>query len=289
MSNATNNIFEKGQLIRIAGFGYIIGFVFHLIFILEFALLNLNHLLWFNIIFSLPAFLVAFLLSKKGFLYASLFLATVEIISHQVFALLLVGKEGGFQLLLLILVIGSILTENWKNTLIIIGGLVSIIYIGLIWWDFSDYRIYHLPPFQLNILSTTNAVGMLAVIILMFTYYLSREEKLLNQLKQSNHIKDKIVATVSHDLRNPIKSLKPLIKTLQFEKGSSVQSAKTITALNKHINETDHLLDNLLHWASLQIKGIYNMPTSLDLAKVLNKELELFEPLARDKEIEIDK
>ncbi|MDH5400206.1 MAG: HAMP domain-containing histidine kinase, partial [Cyclobacteriaceae bacterium] len=47
--------------------------------------------------------------------------------------------------------------------------------------------------------------------------------------------------------------------------------------------------DNLLHGASLQIKGIYNMPTSLDLAKVLNKELELFEPLARDKEIEIDK
>ncbi len=109
------------------------------------------------------------------------------------------------------------------------------------------------------------------VMLLVFSFYKRSKErkKMLFQLskqhdsiqtqakdlQQINHVKDRMFSIISHDLRGPVASLKGLIDFMKSESLSAEDSTMIVKELKQSVGGVDMLLENLLVWAQLQIRG----------------------------------
>ena len=75
-----------------------------------------------------------------------------------------------------------------------------------------------------------------------------------NQLEKLNALKDRLMSIISHDLRNPLAT----IQTFFDMSTSGDLSAEQLKPLQQHtsnvVQNTSHMLDNLLLWANLQVR-----------------------------------
>jgi two-component system, sensor histidine kinase and response regulator len=76
-----------------------------------------------------------------------------------------------------------------------------------------------------------------------------------SELQALNHVKDRLFSVISHDLRNPLATLKGYLSLASDESLPPQQKEtyrqKTVLA----VSQTSHLLDNLLSWANMQLKA----------------------------------
>ncbi len=111
-----------------------------------------------------------------------------------------------------------------------------------------------------------------------------------DELKELNAMKDKFIAVMAHDLRNPLSTILGLVDILE-ENIKSVPEEKIIGYLKQVKNyslSTLELLSDLLQWAKSQ-SGLLNIFTSnIDLTKVIRENIRLFEPQAKARNISID-
>lgn len=104
-------------------------------------------------------------------------------------------------------------------------------------------------------------------------------------LGNGNQVKDKIFSVISHDLRSPLAILEGLLFLLRDDKMSEEQFKIFSHELWRDVKNTAYMMDNLLQWASSQMKGIHVMPDDFDISTVLKNEFELLQSLARQKGI----
>lgn len=104
-------------------------------------------------------------------------------------------------------------------------------------------------------------------------------------LESGNQVKDKIFSVISHDLRSPLAILEGLLFLLRDDKMSEEQFRIFSHELWRDMKNTAYMMDNLLQWASSQMKGIHVMPDDFDISTILNSEFELLQSLAKQKEI----
>ncbi|MBW8686924.1 ATP-binding protein [Chitinophaga rhizophila] len=104
-------------------------------------------------------------------------------------------------------------------------------------------------------------------------------------LANGNQVKDKIFSVISHDLRSPLAILEGLLFLLRDKKMSEEQFRLFSDELWRDVKNTAYMMDNLLQWASSQMKGIHVMPDDCDISTLLRSEFELLQSLARQKEI----
>ncbi|SEA91776.1 Signal transduction histidine kinase [Chitinophaga terrae (ex Kim and Jung 2007)] len=108
-----------------------------------------------------------------------------------------------------------------------------------------------------------------------------------NTLESLNQVKDKIFSVISHDLRSPLAILEGLLFLLKDEKIDASQFNKYTDELWRDVKNTAYMMDNMLQWASNQMKGIRVKPDDFDLTHLLNREFELLETLAKQKDINL--
>lgn len=115
------------------------------------------------------------------------------------------------------------------------------------------------------------SVFLFLIVLLVFSFYKRSTErkKMLFQLseqhdsiqtqakdlRQINHVKDRMFSIISHDLRGPVSSLKGLIDFMKSESLSAEDSAMIVKELKQSVGGVDMLLENLLVWAQIQIRG----------------------------------
>lgn len=104
-------------------------------------------------------------------------------------------------------------------------------------------------------------------------------------LGNGNQVKDKIFSVISHDLRSPLAILEGLLFLLRDEKMSEEQFRIFSHELWRDVKNTAYMMDNLLQWASSQMKGIHVTPDDFDISNILKNEFELLQSLARQKGI----
>ncbi|RFS19180.1 hypothetical protein DVR12_24750 [Chitinophaga silvatica] len=104
-------------------------------------------------------------------------------------------------------------------------------------------------------------------------------------LENLNQVKDKIFSVISHDLRSPLAILEGLLFLLKDEKIDQQQFSKYTDELWRDVKNTAYMMDNMLQWASNQMKGIGVKPDDFDLTILLNKEFELLQTLAKQKDV----
>lgn len=104
-------------------------------------------------------------------------------------------------------------------------------------------------------------------------------------LESGNQVKDKIFSVISHDLRSPLAILEGMLFLLRDDKMSPQQFRFFIDELWRDMKSTAAMMDNLLQWASSQMKGMRVHEDDFDITAVLNREFELLQALAKQKDI----
>lgn len=108
------------------------------------------------------------------------------------------------------------------------------------------------------------------------------------QLTQLNNVKDRFFSIISHDLRNNLTSMK-LYFELISNKNYKPSDEKHLTGeIASSVNNTIDLLENLLVWASEQIKGKAINIVKLNLYDIANDNVALLSGNAAQKTIELE-
>ena len=109
------------------------------------------------------------------------------------------------------------------------------------------------------------------------------------KLQQLNETKDKFFSIIAHDLRNPFNAIYMMSEVLK-RKGNNLNSEETyqiIDLLYISSKEVYELLDNLLTWSRLQRNKLEYVPEKIDLIKIIENNLSLYENIAKSKNIEL--
>ncbi len=97
------------------------------------------------------------------------------------------------------------------------------------------------------------------------------------QLEEVNHVKDKLLSVVSHDIRGPLGSLHLALNLVKSGSMSAEEFQKVTEGLEARLTHTTEFIDNLLQWAKLQMRGETFEPDRLDLAKLAEESVRLLE------------
>jgi len=139
-----------------------------------------------------------------------------------------------------------------------------------------------------NILSlATFFLGLTLILIyhrrqqMLYQHTLERMNAALNKRSESlenlNKSKEKIFSILSHDLRQPLIS----VKSLLYLMNQNAVSSSTLLEMSGKINSSlDHLLlslDNTLNWSISQLNGLHTSPESLDLYEIAGNVHEFLE------------
>lgn len=106
------------------------------------------------------------------------------------------------------------------------------------------------------------------------------------ELEELNLVKDKVFSIIGHDLRGPMASLSSLFYLI--EEGVDLHSLKkTLPDLQKDLNNTSELLDNLLYWAKGQMHGLKVKYGYINVTEIAEEILSLVKSSASRKKLNL--
>jgi len=110
-----------------------------------------------------------------------------------------------------------------------------------------------------------------------------------DKLEEAGRIKDKLFSVVSHDIKSPLNSLK-IALILAHSGDISPDEFKNIAiGLEEHLEKTTEFIQNLLHWARLQLQGEVFEPQRLDLSVIIDETCALLEMEWTRKNIQVNR
>jgi two-component system, sensor histidine kinase and response regulator len=116
--------------------------------------------------------------------------------------------------------------------------------------------------------------------------YLLEEQTV--QLSELNTLKNRMFSIISHDLRNPIYSLRNLFRNVQEYNLPGEEIKVLLPDILNDLNYTTNLMDNLLQWAKSQMEGSKLNPQAIDVSKMIKETQNLLRLQAESKEVLLD-
>ncbi len=190
-------------------------------------------------------------------------------------------------LMVLIFIISTIMGFRFRYALAIntFFVLIYIIYIEYFNYSFIASR-------QISQLLVIYCVGALSAYLLerqKLNLFISKMElnSEIKKVDNLNQIKDKLFSIISHDLRGPIVSLKGIVSL--FNQGAlSAEELKTLTNdLEKDLNNTSSLMDNLLAWSKSQLDGIVLKRSELIVVDAFQQLVSLYQKQIEGKALQV--
>lgn len=112
-----------------------------------------------------------------------------------------------------------------------------------------------------------------------------KEQK--KELEELNGIKDKLFSIISHEFRSPLNSSKGTLTLMKIGVLSDDELNMISKELMDKINNTSIFLDNLLHWAKSQMKGIHAKPEDVELKDLAEENIQLLKSIADRKKVKL--
>ncbi len=113
-------------------------------------------------------------------------------------------------------------------------------------------------------------------------------EEQTEQLSELNMLKNRMFSIISHDLRNPIYSLRNLFRNVQAYNLPGDEIKVLLPDILNDLNYTTNLMDNLLQWAKSQMEGSSLNPQAIDVTKMIKETQNLLRLQAESKEVLLD-
>lgn len=107
------------------------------------------------------------------------------------------------------------------------------------------------------------------------------------QMAEMNKVKDKLFSTVSHDFRSPLNSLRGTLSLFLGGNISQQEMNQIGSSLLEKLEVTSNMLDNLLHWAKNQMKGITVNPGKINMHELAIENIDLIKVPAEKKGLRI--
>lgn len=108
------------------------------------------------------------------------------------------------------------------------------------------------------------------------------------QLQGLNEQKDKLFSIVSHDLRNPLATLKGTVSLLDPQILRDEDLEKIRTDIGERIEGVTLVILNLLDWSRSQMAGETTNPEAIDLFALAERKIRLFSDPAKSKKITLN-
>ncbi len=134
------------------------------------------------------------------------------------------------------------------------------------------------------------SVGITLIILIFLGFVVkSRKERkrYVNQLNESNQVKNKLFSIISHDLKNEIHGLDGSLNLLKDNAISTEEFQQIVPLLANRTHQTSILLNNLLNWSKSQMKELTANPSAFDINEVIASKFTFFEPQAASKGIKL--
>lgn len=97
------------------------------------------------------------------------------------------------------------------------------------------------------------------------------------QLREFNYLKDQILTLLAHDLRSPLRNLAELININQENRLDAAQFQQFMPELSRRLKHTSSLMDGLLIWAEQQMEGVELERSPLELAPLVQRQIDLLQ------------
>jgi signal transduction histidine kinase len=114
------------------------------------------------------------------------------------------------------------------------------------------------------------------------------ELRMKNQrLNRLNSLQNKFLAIISHDVRNPLVSVKSMIDMMESEIITADDFKMLSDQLGEHVTHTVDLLNNLIDWGISQTKGDKLDLTTVGVSEIVDSEFLRISPAAFEKKLEL--
>lgn len=111
---------------------------------------------------------------------------------------------------------------------------------------------------------------------------LQREE-----LSRLNHLKDRLLSVMSHDLRQPFSSISGLLSLLREKQIDQPEFHRFSRELSQQVKWQVHMLDNVLLWTRNQLQGLEIKPVLVNLHQLTYETCMLYRSQTTFKNIEL--
>ena len=180
---------------------YLFGVFGHISLMLGFILMNVQEMILFNVIISIPSFLLAMVMNRKGKHDLAFAFAFFELLFHQIISIYFLGSGTGFQYWFVYLAALSFFNPHWKNKVrFLLLGIVIASFV-LIYFFFDD-GIYHIPSIQFDLLFLGNSLSTIVVTSLLINYYSvsanKAENELINKNSQIEAQREQIIQSITY-------------------------------------------------------------------------------------------
>ncbi|WP_114792735.1 7TM diverse intracellular signaling domain-containing protein [Niabella yanshanensis] len=112
-------------------------------------------------------------------------------------------------------------------------------------------------------------------------------KEVINQLKASDEVKNKLFSIIAHDLRTPFNSLLSILSTDVIDLLDEAELKMVLRSNSNHFQQLKIMLDNILHWARSQMEEVQINKEHFDIIKTTNFLATVYKPIVEAKEVSI--
>ncbi|PZX51365.1 sensor histidine kinase [Algoriphagus chordae] len=265
-----------------------------------------KEIIWLKFGLSSPFLVAYFVVSKYG--KAQLVLNILLILAHIIICVNFLYNDGNdgptIYAFFLMLVVISLLIQGWLKVIWFIGSLSMffILFYGESVGFIEVQSFYEGPQNQF----VDHAVTILWVSLFVFTvlhFFIKsyqnqnqvlhsikqRQDQALEDVKMLNDQKNKLIAILTHDLKNPIGMLHTTLELVEkdaFDPGEMGQILRNLKGQSYHLNK---VLNNTLSWVMTELEDRPNEVYHISLEELTNelKEMMMVQALEKNQLIEV--
>ncbi|WP_219006861.1 tetratricopeptide repeat-containing sensor histidine kinase [Aquimarina litoralis] len=143
--------------------------------------------------------------------------------------------------------------------------------------------------FRYRLLAFISLAVIAVILVFMFLIIKTRKERkrYIQELNESNQVKNKLFSIISHDLKNEIHGLESSLNLMKEDIISAEEFKEIVPLLANRTHQTSILLNNLLNWSKSQMKELNPKPVKFDITEVISNKFTFFRPKAEKKDIQL--
>lgn len=176
-------------------------------------------------------------------------------------------------------------------------SMISYFVLSVIWKTYP-YQLEHI-----NFVAYLTNQALAIIFIFYGLYFIKTEnsnynsalqkqsEQLQQQAEEMNHlnsVKNKLFSIISHDLKAPMYALRNLFDNMHKQDMPAEEIKAILPDVNKDLNYTVILMENLLQWARNQMQAESAMPSSIQINELIEEVMQTLHLQAHAKNIIIE-
>lgn len=101
---------------------------------------------------------------------------------------------------------------------------------------------------------------------------LAEVERQRRRLEELNHLHDRLLSVMAHDLRSPLANLSGYLEILREDLTAAEADPSFLKTMHQQVLDSTELLDQMMHWASIRLLNEQYVLSEVNLAQLVEEE-----------------